>query len=359
VAGRKIVVLATGGTIAGRGASHVAGHGASHVAGRGASHVAGRGASHVAGRGASHVAGHGASHVAGRAAGAADDLTYTAGEVGVHDLLQGIAVPEGCDVVAEQVAQVDSKDMDFDVWRRLALRCAHWLAEADVCGIVITHGSDTMEETAYFLREVLAAARPVVLTGAMRPATSLAPDGPRNLADALAVAAWPGARGVCVVFAGQIHDALPVTKAHANRLDAFGSGEAGILGTIAEDGVKMQRGWPDAEPSGRTGLLARIASAERWPRVEIVMNYAGAGGAIVDALVAQGVDGIVAAGTGNGTLDRALEEALLRAQQAGVKILRSTRCTGGAVIPHSGDRLPHSVLPPVKARIDLMLQWLK
>ncbi len=112
--------------------------------------------------------------IAGRADSAQDNLGYRAAEVGVDDLLRGVPRAHGLALVTEQVAQVDSKDMDFPVWLALAGRCAHWLGREDVAGIVITHGTDTMEETAFFLQSVLAPARPVVLTGAMRPATSAA-----------------------------------------------------------------------------------------------------------------------------------------------------------------------------------------
>ena len=127
--------------------------------------------------------------IAGRAASAQDNLAYRAGEVGVADLLAGVTLPQGVTAQCEQVAQSDSKDMDFATWCALSARCAHWLAQQDVDGIVVTHGTDTMEETAYFLQCVLAPVKPVVLTGAMRPATSAAADGPQNLVDALAVAA--------------------------------------------------------------------------------------------------------------------------------------------------------------------------
>ncbi|MBI5279155.1 MAG: asparaginase [Burkholderiales bacterium] len=296
--------------------------------------------------------------VAGRAASATDNLAYTAGQVAVADLLHGVARPAGFELLAEQVTQVDSKDMDFEVWRILALRCAHWLAQPEVAGVVVTHGTDTMEETAFFLHCVLAPARPVVLTGAMRPATSVTADGPRNVADALAVAATAGAQGVVVVFAGQVHAAAEVAKTHAHRLEAFGSGESAPLGLVDEGGVRMAHPWPAGDSAQARSLLQRVAAAPSWPRVEIVMNYAGAGPGIVEALVKQGVRGIVAAGTGNGTLHRSLEEALVQAQSAGVAVVRSTRCAMGSVVPHARDRLPHSPLPPVKARVALMLELL-
>jgi L-asparaginase len=244
--------------------------------------------------------------------------------------------------------------MDFGVWVALAQRCAHWLAQDDVAGIVVTHGTDTMEETAFFLHSVLAPAKPVVLTGAMRPATSAAADGPQNLADALTVAASAGAGGVSVVFAGVVHAALSVRKQHSYRLDAFSSGEAAPLGFIEEGHLRRQHPWPVARS---VRGVDRLPPPAHWPRVEIVLNHAGAGGAIVRALVADGVRGIVAAGTGNGTLHRDLEAALLQAQAQGVAVRRTTRCPDGPVLPVAGNALPHaSGLSPVQARVALMLE---
>ncbi len=294
--------------------------------------------------------------LAGRAAAAHDNLAYTAGQVGIEEILRGVPALTGVDLVAEQVAQLDSKDMDLETWRRLALRCAQWLGQGEVAGLVVTHGTDTMEETAFFLQQVLAPAKPVVLTGAMRPASSADADGPRNLVDAVQVASSPDARGVLVAFAGVLHLPQDAAKVHPYRLDAFGSGDAGPLGFVEEGRLRVLRPWA-AAPAGAAGLLARLEDGAPWPRVEIVLNHAGAGGAVVDALVAQGVRGIVAACTGNGTLHRDLEAALLRAQSQGVRVVRSTRCAQGQVLGHAGDKLPHAGgLSPVKARIQLMLE---
>jgi L-asparaginase len=293
--------------------------------------------------------------IAGRAASARDNLGYRAGAVGIGELLRDVPAAQGLTVRAEQVANIDSKDMDFATWRALAQRCAHWLAQEEVAGIVVTHGTDTMEETAFFLQSVLAPVKPVVLTGAMRPATSAGADGPVNLADAIAVAASPAAQGVCVAFAGTLHGPEDVQKMHSYRLDAFSSGDAGPLGYVEEGRVRLLRAWP------RAGLL-RTAQAlpdpEQWPRVEIVMNHAGADGALVRTLVREGVAGIVAAATGNGTLRAELQEALLAAQDHGVSVLRSTRCAQGHVIALNGDPLPATPLSPVKARVQLLLQRL-
>ena len=306
--------------------------------------------------------------IAGRATSGGDNIGYTAGEVAVADLLGDIEAPEGVVLEAEQVAQLDSKDMDFDVWLQLAQRCAFWLSETDVAGVVITHGTDTIEETAFFLQSVLAGGKPVVLTCAMRPASSLSPDGPQNVRDAIAVAATPGAQGVTVVCAGSIHGALDVQKVHTYRPDAFSSGDAGPVGYVEEGEVRRLRDWPSSPTNGLTKILAmKTEEALRWPRVEIVTSHAGASGAIVDLLlqeraagVAEPIRGLVLAATGNGTLHHALEAAALRAQDAGVAVLRATRCASGRILPKTDDRLRDAdALTPVKARIALMLELIE
>ncbi|MBC7707255.1 MAG: asparaginase [Rhodoferax sp.] len=307
--------------------------------------------------------------IAGLASNNQDTVGYTAALLGVDQLIRSLPQPFKFPygLVSEQIAQVDSKDMCFDVWSRLAQRCEALMAQPDVRGIVITHGTDTLEETAYFLHAVLTRSdrccKPVVLTGAMRPASALMPDGLQNMLDALTVAAHPGASGVLVVFAGTIHAALDVKKSHTYRLDAFDSGEAGALGYVEAGSIRMVRGaWPG--DSGEAAPENAIpATKARWPRVEIIMSYAGAGASMVDGLLSHGlasndpVRGIVVAGTGNGSVHQALESALLRAQTQGVVVVRATRCAGGRVLAGSSDTLPDSAgLSPVKARIALMLR---
>ncbi len=298
--------------------------------------------------------------IAGRAAAGPDNIGYTAAQIGVAELLAGIGAPDGVTVTAEQVAQVDSKDMSLDIWRALALRCAHWLARSDVAGVVITHGTDTLEESAFFLQSVLAPARPVVLTCAMRPATALSPDGPQNLRDALAVALTLGAQGVTVVCAGRVHSAIDVRKSHTYRLDAFDSGDAGPIGYVEEGVVRCMRNWPATHEARAQVAMNSIADDPFWPRVEIVTSHAGAQATLVDLLVqARVVDGLVLAATGNGSLHRELEAAALRAQDSGVAVLCATRCARGRILPRPHQRLRDAgALSPVKARIALMLELL-
>lgn len=301
--------------------------------------------------------------IAGRAADAADNIGYAAAQLGIEQLLRAIPALAGAGpLIAEQVAQVDSKDMGFAVWAQLAARVNHFLDRSDVQGIVITHGTDTLEETAYFLQAVCQPLKPVVLTCAMRPASALAPDGPQNLLDALSVARHRGAQGVVAVCAGTIHGALDVQKVHPYKLDAFSSGDAGPLGYVEEGQLRLLRPWPLAQQGGEqltAEKIAGLAGLAEWPRVEIVMSYVGASGAVVQTLQAQGVQGLVVAATGNGTVHQALLEALLRAQAAGVKVVRASRCLNGRVLALPGDALVDSQgLSPVKARVALMLALL-
>jgi L-asparaginase len=294
--------------------------------------------------------------IAGTAASATDAVGYTAAQIGVAQLVAALPALADSDLECEQLAQLDSKDMDFATWQRLAQRCAQHLARAEVAGVVVTHGTDTLEETAYLLHRVLAPAKPLVLTAAMRPATALAADGPRNLLDAVTVARDPAAQGVLMAIAGSVWAGAELRKVHTYRLDAFGAGDGGPLAAIEEGVLRWWRSAPTGEALG-VQRLARDAA--QWPRVEVVFNHAGAGSALVDALVAQRVDGIVAAGTGNGTLHRDLEAALRRAQAGGVRVLRSTRCAAGSVIGEDAGALPSAgALSPWQARVELLLQLL-
>lgn len=292
--------------------------------------------------------------IAGKSAHATDNIGYTAAQVGIGQLLAAIPALAGMgSIISEQVSQIDSKDMSFAVWFQLAARVTYFLADDDVQGIVITHGTDTLEETAYFLQSVCQPEKPVVLTCAMRPATALAPDGPQNVMDAVAIARHPGAQGVVAVCAGTIHSALDVQKVHPYKLDAFSSGDAGPVGHVEEGRLRLSRNW--LSPLIRRAFVA-TENVANWPRVEIVMNYTGASALMVQALVAQGVRGLVVAATGNGTIHEDLLAGLLVAQAAGVRVVRSTRCLDGPVLPLPGNAIADSRgLSPVKARIALML----
>lgn len=294
--------------------------------------------------------------IAGTAANPDDNLGYSAAQIGATQLIAAVPALAGAPIEVEQVAQIDSKDMGFAVWRALAEATARHLDRPEVCGIVITHGTDTLEETAYFLQRVLAPGKPVVMVAAMRPATSLQADGPQNLIDAVCVARTADACGVVAVLAGTVHSGLDVRKTHTYRLDAFGSGDAGAIAHIEQGRLRRHRDWPTSEAHGLARLPGDVA---QWPQVEIVTSHAGATPAVVQALRRLGVKGIVVAGTGNGTLHHELEQGLLEAQAAGVAVLRSSRCLDGSVADANAAALTAAgALTPVQARIELMLRLL-
>lgn len=303
--------------------------------------------------------------IAGTAQNAGDNVGYTAAQLGVQQLLLALpglqAVLGAQQLRSEQVCQIDSKDLAHSDWLALLDRLMHYLSSADVSAVVVTHGTDTLEETAFFLSRTLPVAllahKPVVLTCAMRPASSLAPDGPGNMVDAASVALCGAARGVLVVCAGKIHSAAHVQKVHPYRLDAFDSGEAGPIGLVEEGQVRLLSCWPQVDGLEQPYPVAMLQEAP-WPRVELLLSHAGAGGALVRALLqdsARPLRGLVVAGTGNGTVHKEMEAALLEAVAQGVRVLRVSRCAYGQVVGDSAT-FATAALSAVKARIALMLE---
>ena len=300
--------------------------------------------------------------IAGTASNPLDNVGYSAAQRSVADLLAAVPALAGQPLAQVQVAQLDSKDMDHATWATLARAVQLQLDEPEVAGVVITHGTDTLEETAFFLQQVLAPTKPVVITAAMRPATALLADGPQNLLDAVTLARDGAAQGVLVVLAGQVHEAAAVRKRHTYRLDAFGSGEAGPLAQVLEGRVRWHRPPPGvvATPLGLTALPGPQAPAEAWPWVAIVTSHAGADGRQVRALCAAGVQGLVVAATGNGTVHRVLQAALDEAGAAGVPVWRCTRCADGQLVaPGGGEAGPAAAMSPWQARVALMLSLLR
>ena len=311
--------------------------------------------------------------IAGAAASATDNVGYAAAQRSVQSLLAAVPALAGFDLEAEQVAQVDSKDMSQAIWAALARRCAAHLARPEVAGLVATHGTDTLEETAWLLHRVLGRAgglaKPVVLTAAMRPATSLQADGPQNLLDAVTLAAEPGARGVLVALAGQVWVGAEVRKVHSWRLEAFAAGDAGPLALLREGRVLGLRPWPgqggDALAWPPVPAPEDLPEAdEAWPWVEIVTSHGGARSDAVGLWCGAGVRGLVVAATGNGTVHSALDDALAAAAARGVPVLRATRCAAGGIVERQSSAAAAAAieaarhLTPVQARVELMLRLL-
>ena len=292
--------------------------------------------------------------IAGASGSATDNVGYKAGSLSVDTLVKAVPALASRSLEAEQLAQLDSKDMDHATWARLARRVQAHLERPEVRGIVITHGTDTLEETAYLLQRVLAPRKPVVLTAAMRPATAIQADGPQNLLDAVAVAASEGVSGVVAVVAGQVWSGLELRKTHSYRLNAFEAGpDAGALAVVEEGVVRRFRDWPMGEALG----VARLpAEGQAWPWVEVLGSHAGADARAIEAWRSAGLQGLVLACTGNGTLHQALEAPVRALTEAGVPVWRTTRCAQGRIVGASDE--PGAALSPWAARVELMLRLL-
>jgi L-asparaginase len=256
---------------------------------------------------------------------------YTSGQVGVEQLLA--AVPQAKKLATlrgEQISNIGSQDMNDEVWFKLARRVNELAAMSNVDGIVITHGTDTIEETAYFLNLVVKSKKPVVLTAAMRPSTALSADGPLNFYNAVAVAANRDAagRGVLVVVNDWIHGAASLTKTNTTAVQTFLSPLRGLIGTVAYGNAEFYRG-----PVGKNTVDSDFSldGVAALPRVDIVMAYENMDGALIDAAVAAGAKGVVVAGVGNGNMTQPALNALAAQAKKGIVCVRSSRVATGNV----------------------------
>jgi len=295
-------------------------------------------------------------------AGAASDRAgYTAGKIPIDDLIGAIpTVKKIASISGEQVASVGSQDMTVDIWKKLAVRINEIIAKREADAIVVTHGTDTQEETAYFLDLVVPSEMPVVLTGSMRPATAISADGPKNLYDAITVAIDPKTkgRGVLVSFNEGIFDGREVMKMSTTFTNAFGSPNTGPIGHAYDGKVEY---YANAVREVNPQKPVIIKADTKLPRVDIVYMYADAPADQIDMLINKKVDGIVIAGVGNGNFNKAYMDAVKRAVAAGVVVCRASRTPSGRVVLHdeiNDDELGTIVsddLTPQKARILLML----
>ncbi len=303
----------------------------------------------------------------GTIAGSAETETtagYQSGQVGVDVLLAAVPdLAKLADCTGEQIANVGSQNMNDEVWLALAKRINE-LAKTDIDGIVITHGTDTMEETSYFLNLVSITDKPVVLTGSMRPSTAMSADGPLNIYNAVAVAANPDAvgRGVMVVANDEIHGGRSIIKSNTTEVSTFVSDDQGLIGNVRYGDVIFFRSCYTKHTKDSEFSLDGV---ENLPRVDIIAMHENADGALIDAAVALGTKGIVTAGLGNGNMTDAAVESLAKAAAAGVVCVRSSRVPTGLVgrnIELDDDKLGFIAsyeLSPHKARILLRLALLK
>jgi L-asparaginase len=304
----------------------------------------------------------------GTIAGSAETQTqagYTSGQVGVEVLIKAVPqIGKLAQVTGEQIANVGSQDMSDAIWLKLANRINELAAKSEVDGIVITHGTDTIEETAYFLNLTAKTDKPVVMTAAMRPSTALSADGPLNIFNAVAVAADPNAkgRGVLVVTNDDIHGARDLTKTSTTDVQTFMSPEHGLIG-VTLYGVNQFYRYPYRAHTAKSELS--VDKVEALPRVDVIYITADVSPDLIDAAVANGAKGLVTAGVGNGNMTAAALEAVKRAIAKGVVVVRSTRVPSGSVgrnVEVNDDEVgtvASGELNPPKSRVLLKLALLK
>jgi L-asparaginase len=290
---------------------------------------------------------------------------YAAGTLGIAALI--VAVPQLKDianVTGEQVMNIASQDMNDAAWLKLAKRLQELELSKDVDGIVVTHGTDTMEETSLFVALTVHTAKPIVFTGSMRPATAMSADGPMNLYNAVAVAASHLATscGVVIVFNDQINAARNVYKTDTTRLDAFQSVDRGPVGAVDTGKVDTFRECFAGAYSEPKTPIDEITSL---PKVDIVYAHAGMGRDLIDAAVASGAKGIVIAGVGDGNFTTEALAGLRGARSKGVVVVRSTRVVAGfttrdaEVNDDAEGFVAAEEFKPSKARVILQIALLK
>lgn len=290
---------------------------------------------------------------------------YKAGSVGVEQLLEAVPqLSEIAEVHGEQVVNIGSQDMNDAVWLTLAKRVNELLAKEDTDGIVITHGTDTMEETAFFLNLVVKSNKPVVLVGSMRPSTAISADGPRNIYNAVACAASPQsyARGIMAVMDDKILGADDLAKTNTLSVGTFMNPNYGELGIIYDGKPYFSR---ETEKKHTTTSEFNIDGLTELPRVEIILSHSNATKLFVEAAVNAGAKGIVVAGVGNGNMTTELLEALAHAQVNGLSVVRSSRIMTGPTVQWDeidDDSLGFSASwfnNPYRSRVLLMLALTK
>jgi L-asparaginase len=234
-----------------------------------------------------------------------DRAGYKAGALPIDELLNAVPqIHKVATITGEQISSVGSQDMSIEIWMKLNKRINEIFSKNEADAVVITHGTDTQEETSFFLNLTLRSDKPVVITGSMRPATGISADGPKNLYDAVVVAASPlsAGKGPVVLFSENIFDARDIQKMNSTHVEAFGAPNAGPIGQVYDGKVSYYNA--NTRKSDKNTPFD-ISNVTKMPRVEIVYMYADADPMLINSLVAAKVDGIVIAGVGNGNFNAA------------------------------------------------------
>ncbi|ENX9667565.1 type II asparaginase [Campylobacter jejuni] len=288
---------------------------------------------------------------------------YAAGAIDIDVLIKAVPqIRDLADISWEQIANIDSSNMCDEIWLRLAKKIAKLFAEG-IDGVVITHGTDTMEETAYFLNLTIKSDKPVVLVGAMRPSTAISADGPKNLYNAVALVVNKEAKnkGVMVAINDKILSARGVVKTHSLNVDAFSSPDFGDLGYIVDGKVFFYNNVTKAHTKNAPFDVSKLTSL---PKVDILYSYSNDGsGVAAKALFEHGTKGIVVAGSGAGSIHKNQKDVLKELLKKGLKVVVSSRVVAGYVAVSDSDEklgfISAEDLNPQKARVLLMLALTK
>jgi L-asparaginase len=295
----------------------------------------------------------------------ATDYGYKSGAYDVNSLLSAVPNLDKLAVITgEQVANIGSQDMNDEVWLKLAKRVNAVLAEPGTDGALITHGTDTLEETSYFLSLVTKSDKPVVMVGSMRPATATSADGPGNIYNGVAVVADPRAKGkgTLVVLNDTIHYARNVMKTDTTSVQTFQSLNRGPAG-VAHTG-KIQWFEPMDRRLGKSSEFS-IDGLDTLPRVDIIYAHANMSADLIDAAIKNGAKGLVIAGVGDGNMTTAALDAVTKAAKSGVVVVRSTRLAQGITLRNNEVNddekglVASGELNPAKSRVLLQLALTK
>lgn len=290
---------------------------------------------------------------------------YTAGQVSIKSLIDAVPqITDIADVTGEQIVNIGSQNMNDEVWLTLAHRINELLATDSVDGIVITHGTDTMEETAYFLNLTVKSSKPVVLTGAMRPSTAMSADGPLNLYNAVVTAASPSSvgRGVMIVMNGLILGAHGTQKMNTVDVQTFQDPDAGPLGYVYNSAPYWNM---STLKKHTTESVFDVSDLKALPKVGIMYSYSNVEANVMDPFLSNGYQGVIHAGVGNGNLHKNILPKLIDARKKGILVVRSSRVpTGPITLNDEVDDEKYEFiasweLNPQKARVLLMLALTK
>lgn len=293
--------------------------------------------------------------IAGTGSKGTDLAHYTPGTLSIDSLItSNPELSQYADLTGEQICNLPSDEITPEIWLEIAHRVNELLQSPDIDGIVITHGTDTLEDTAYFLNLVVKSDEPVIITGAMRPATAISADGPLNLLQAVVLAGNPDAagKGVLIMLNEEINGARDTTKTNTEMVETFKSLDFGLFGYMDDMVPKFYR---ESLKAHTVNSQFDVSDLSSLPKVDIQMLYPGVDRTAIDACIANKTEGLVVASMGNGGYPESIHAALLDVVNQGIPVVISSRTGTGISTPEEKKFISADSLTPQKARILLMV----